>query len=184
MSPFRSGLVGRGARVGVGPVPFQTSFFGRARIHQRGNHHLKAWTESAEKLIWLGDFNFEEGDGTQSDAYEKMIEAYATVCRKLGSEADGGLLDAYRIAHSDGVDTTREGRRIDRGLIDPRLVGGLPGLADADHIHQTELQVVGKGGNLRHSPPPPEANTSAFTWPPAFTIRASSLSGVSSEYRG
>ena len=27
LSPFRSGLVGRGARVGVGPVPFQTSFF-------------------------------------------------------------------------------------------------------------------------------------------------------------
>ena len=26
LSPFRSGLVGRGALVGVGPVPFQTSF--------------------------------------------------------------------------------------------------------------------------------------------------------------
>ena len=104
------------------------------------------------RAVWLGDFNFEEGDGTQSDAYEKMLVAYAAVCRKLGSEADGGLLDAYRIAHSDGSDTTRGDRRIDRGLIDSRLVGGLPGLADADHIHQTELQVVKKGGKLGKKP--------------------------------
>ena len=104
------------------------------------------------RAVWLGDFNFEEGDGTQSNAYEKMLEAYAAVCRKLGSEADGGLLDAYRIAHSDGSDTTRGDRRIDRGLIDSRLVGGLPGLADADHIHQTDLQVVKKGGKLGKKP--------------------------------
>ena len=31
LSPFRSGLVGRGALV-VGPVPFQTSFFARPQI--------------------------------------------------------------------------------------------------------------------------------------------------------
>ena len=32
LSPFRSGLVGRGALVGVGPVPFQISFFNTSHV--------------------------------------------------------------------------------------------------------------------------------------------------------
>ena len=112
--------------------------------------------------MWMGDFNFEEprgdtstsgsGDGQQG-ARARMLGAYAAVCAKLGSRACGGLEDAYAITHvgRHGV-TSKAGRAIDRILVDPRMVGGVPGIVDADLIHQTDLQVKGKNNTLRAAP--------------------------------
>ena len=107
--------------------------------------------------MWMGDFNFVEprtdavgmaadasGSAARS-ARATMLAAYARVCEKLGSAAAGGLEDAYAITHDgESAPTSKAGRAIDRVLIDPRMVGGVPGIVDADTVHQTDLQVTGK----------------------------------------
>jgi hypothetical protein len=82
-----------------------------------------------------------------------MLKAYATVCRQLGCESAGGLEDAYVVTHPGKAHgTSRTGRAIDRVLVDPRLIGSIPGLVDAAHVHQNMLQVVGQSGTLRAAP--------------------------------
>ena len=101
--------------------------------------------------MWTGDFNFEEpltdgaaGHGGAPSARERMLEAYAAVCAKLGTRADGGLEDAYRVTHSGRrAPTSKVGRSIDRVLIDPQMIGGVPGIVAADTVHRTDLQVTG-----------------------------------------
>ena len=82
-----------------------------------------------------------------------MLEAYAKVCAKLGSIAAGGLEDAYAVTHAGHkAPTSKVGRAIDRVMIDPRMIGGVPGIVDADTVHQTDLQVTGDKGKLRKPP--------------------------------
>jgi len=119
--------------------------------------------------VWMGDFNFEEPrepgtdtnkrtrDGApparEGTARARMLKAYATVCRKLGCESAGGLEDAYVVTHPGKAHgTSRTGRAIDRVLVDPRMIGSVPGLVDAAHVHQNLLQVVGQSGTLRAAP--------------------------------
>ncbi len=119
--------------------------------------------------MWLGDFNFEEELGPAEaaasidgacNARGAMLDAYAAVCKKLGSDAAGGLQDAYRVTHPQGGATSRQHRCIDRALIDPRLIGELPGLVDASYVHRRELQVTGARGKLKD---PPDHNAVGFT---------------------
>ena len=107
--------------------------------------------------MWMGDFNFVEartGSGTATgtaaaSARAQMLEAYARVCAKLGSREAGGLEDAYAATHSGRQGpTSKAGRAIDRVLIDPRMIGGVPGIVDADLVHQTDLQVKSRNSAL------------------------------------
>ena len=107
----------------------------------------------------MGDFNMEEDRdadaiemGSASTDRERMIEAYAKVCAALGSTAAGGLQDAYTITHPEGGATSRQRRRIDRILVDPRMIGELPGLVDAGYVSRHELQVRGRNDKLKKSP--------------------------------
>jgi hypothetical protein len=88
-----------------------------------------------------------------SSARARMLTAYAKVCAKLGSREAGGLENAYAVTH-DGEQqaTSKAGRAIDRVLIDPRMIGGVPGLVDADTVHRTDLQVTGGKRKLRPEP--------------------------------
>ena len=110
--------------------------------------------------MWMGDFNFEERRPTgeiwsasERSARGQMLTAYAEVCKRLGS-ASGGLEDAWVIAHPEDphCPTSKAGRAIDRILIDPKLLGGTPGLLDADCLHARLLQVPSRTGALRAAP--------------------------------
>jgi hypothetical protein len=112
--------------------------------------------EPHRRGVWIGDFNFEEPSAEKvqqaaasvADAPDaasgraRMLAAYASVCLALGCPSGGGLEDAYAITH-DGrhAVTSKAGRAIDRVLIDPRLVGGVPGLVDADTVDEHLLHV-------------------------------------------
>ena len=96
---------------------------------------------------------------TRASARASMLKAYAAVrvCRALGSEAHGGLEDAFAVAHAGAHGaTSKAGRAIDRILIDPRATGGvpgtLPGTVAAEQLHQTDFQVPGASGALRTAP--------------------------------
>ena len=120
------------------------------------SHIPESRAEDPERMgMWMGDFNFEEapsgdvGKAASTGTRARMLKAYAAVCAKLGSPHIGGLEDAYAITHphTPRVPTSKACRAIDRILVDPRMVGGLPGLVDATHLHQLEMQVAnGKGG--------------------------------------
>ena len=126
----------------------------RKRYFRRIMSHLPAGG-GERRVMWMGDFNMIEDESLDCDAHEdapdgrrareEMLEAYAAAARKLAGAADGGLLDVYREVHPFGRDVTSRGlRRIDRILMSPALVHGMPGVVASDHIEQTELQVLGQ----------------------------------------
>ena len=88
----------------------------------------------------MGDFNMEEEGGRAADrqsARGAMLRSYAAVCARLGSTIAGGLEDAHAIVHGGRpAPTSAAGRSIDRILVDPRMVGGVPGLVGTAHVSQ------------------------------------------------
>ena len=106
--------------------------------------------------LWMGDFNMEEGSGEATDrqsARGAMLRSYAAVCTRLGSAVAGGLEDAHAIVHGGRpAPTSAAGRSIDRILVDPRMVGGVPGLVGAAYVSRHLLRVKGRGGLLRKAP--------------------------------